>query len=126
MVRYRFWEDAWEIKSSHQSRLEGIFFLPPPSPYDFPGKIPDPSILVFWISLLFSFSDFPCFFGSFFPFFSKDFRGSAKRRTLFFPGFPLHFSKKTRVGWSGISKSVVPVNFSPYQTIRGDPVLGYF
>ena len=39
---------------------------------------------------------FPCFLVRF-PFFSKDFRGSAKRKTLFsFSGFPLASFKKAR------------------------------
>ena len=50
---------------------------------------PDPPILVFFFFFdflaLFSFSDFPCFFVRF-PFFSKDFRGSAKRKALAFSG----------------------------------------
>ena len=48
--------------------------------------------LLFWISLLFSFADFPCFFGLF-SFDSKDFRHSAKRRTLAFFGVSLAFFK---------------------------------
>ena len=56
--------------------------------------------LFFSFSMLSSFSDFPCFFVHF-PFFSKDFRGSAKRKTLAFFGFPLLFFKKARVGGSG-------------------------
>ena len=37
-----------------------------------------------------------------FHFFSKDFKGSAKRKTLAFFGVSLAFSKKARVGGSGI------------------------
>ena len=56
---------------------------------------PDPPILVFFIVCFFF---FPCPFSLAFscvvPFFSKDFRGSAKRKTLvLFRGF-LAFSKK--------------------------------
>ena len=40
-----------------------------------------------------------CFFVRFFPFLSKDFRGSAKRKTPFFFGFPCFFSPKKREGW---------------------------
>ena len=59
--------------------------------------------LFFSISLLFSFSDFPCFFCVCFPSFSNDFRGSAKRKSLvfFFRGFPSIFPNKARVGGSG-------------------------
>ena len=54
--------------------------------------------LLFWISLLFSFSDFPCFFCPF-SIVSKDFRGSAKIKTLVFFGVSLaFFSKKNNKG----------------------------
>ena len=53
--------------------------------------------LLFSISLLFSFSDFLAFL-CVFPPSSKDFRGSAKRKTLaFFGGFPCFFQKSK--GW---------------------------
>ena len=51
--------------------------------------------LLLSISLLFSFSDFPCCFVALFPFFSRDFKGSAKRKTLAFFGVSLVKSK----GW---------------------------
>ena len=62
--------------------------------------------LLFLISLLFSFSDFPCFFFGFFLSFPRYFRGSAKRNTLAFFGVSLvffffSFLKKARVGGSG-------------------------
>ena len=52
--------------------------------------------LLFSISLLFSFSDFPCFFLCAFPLFSKDFRGSAKRTTLAFLGKNPCFFQKSK------------------------------
>ena len=59
------------------------------------------------ISLFFSFSDFPCFLVRF-PFFSQDFRGSAKRKPLaFFRGFPCFSPKKQGVegqGWDFVRK----------------------
>ena len=62
--------------------------------------------LPFSISLLFLFSDFPCFFVRF-PLFSKDFRGSAKRKTLAFLGKnPCFFSKKARIGGSGCMQNI--------------------
>ena len=48
--------------------------------------------LLFSISLLFF--RFSLLFGGVFPFFSKEVRGSAKRKPLLFSGFPLLFSKK--------------------------------
>ena len=39
---------------------------------------------LFFSTSLFFFSVFPCFFVRVFPFFSKDFRGSAKRKPVFF------------------------------------------
>ena len=53
--------------------------------------------LLFSISLIFSFSDFPCF-SCVFPSFSKDFRGSAKRETLAFLGKNPCFFQKSK-GW---------------------------
>ena len=64
-----------------------IFLAPLPSPNSDPAHTLTLQPLVFWISLLFSFSDFPCFLGCFFfPSFSQEFRGSAKRTTLAFLG----------------------------------------
>ena len=65
------------------------------------------SLLFFdFLACFFLFSDFLAFWGAF-PFFSKDFRGSAKRKTIFLfsGGFPCCFFKKARVGGSGIQKS---------------------
>ena len=58
--------------------------------------------LLFSISLLFF--RFPLLFWGVFPFFSKDFRGSSKRKTLAFCRcFPcFFFPKKARVGGSGV------------------------
>ena len=56
------------------------------------------------ISLLFSFPIFLAFL-CVFPLFSKDFRGSAKRKPLLFWGETLAFSKKARIG--GSEKSLV-------------------
>ena len=66
------------------------------------ANIPDPPILAFFDFL--AFFCFPIFlaFLCVFPSFSKDFRGSAKRKTLAFFGKTLGFSKKARVGGSGI------------------------
>ena len=59
--------------------------------------------LPFSISLLFSFSDFPCLFGRFFLSFPRFLGASAKRKTLAFFGVSLaFFSKKARVGGSGL------------------------
>ena len=59
---------------------------------NFEAKIalfPDPPILVFFVSLLFLFSDFPCFFGGIFPVYPRILSGSAKRTIpCFFRGFP--------------------------------------
>ena len=59
------------------------------------------SILFFLDFLVFYFLIFLVFFCAFSPFFFKDFRGSAKRKTLAFGGFPCFLSKRTRVGGSG-------------------------
>ena len=47
-------------------------------------SLPDPPILAFFVFLVFSFCDFPCFFLCVFALFSKDFRGSARKGILFF------------------------------------------
>ena len=67
---------------------------------------PDPLILPLLDVLAFSFSDFPClfFFLCVFPFFSKDFWGSAKRnekkkKTCFSRGFPCFFFPPKSKGW---------------------------
>ena len=53
--------------------------------------------LLFGSPSFLSFSDFPCFLVRF-PLFSKDFRGSAKRRIpLLFSGFPFHFFTRVEV-----------------------------
>ena len=68
---------------------------------------PDPPILTFFFL-------FPCFFCVFrfslfvfflcvLPSFSKDLRGSAKRKPLPFSGFSLFFFKEARAGGSGLS-----------------------
>ena len=62
----------------------------------------------FSISLLFLFSDFPCFFVRF-PFISKDFRGSAKRKPLLFSGFPLLLRKQ---GLEGQGTSIADAIFA--------------
>ena len=64
--------------------------------------------LLFSISLLFCFPIFLAFLGIF-PFFSKELRGAAERKTLFFGGFPCFFSKEARVGGSGQSIGVAKV-----------------
>ena len=66
---------------------------------------PDPPILGFAISLLSSFSDFPCLFCAFFLSFPRILgvpRRDKKKKNLHFSGFPLFFFlQKTRVGGSG-------------------------
>ena len=60
---------------------------------------PDPPILAFLVFLAFFVFRFPSLFLGVLPLFSKDFRGSAKRKTLaFFRGFPLLFFQKSK-GW---------------------------
>ena len=59
--------------------------------------------LLFSISLLFSLSDFPFFF-CVFPSFSKDFRGSAKRKPLLFGEKPLLFPKKQGLEGQGVGE----------------------
>ena len=66
-------------------------------------KIPDPPILAFFDFLAFFVFRFPLLFLGVFLGFSKDFRGSAKRKTLVFFGVSLAFSKRARVGGAGIS-----------------------
>ena len=70
-----------------------------------PSKInnnPDPPIIVFCFPCLFCFPIFLAFWGLL-PFFSKDFRGSAKREALaFFRGFPCFFSGKQGSEGQGI------------------------
>ena len=57
-------------------------------------KTPDPPILAFLDFLAFFVFRFSLSFLCVFPFFSKDFRGSAKRRTLAFCGASLLLKKK--------------------------------
>ena len=60
--------------------------------------------LLFSISLLFSFPIFLAFFLCVFPLFSKNFRGSAKRKTLaFLGGKPLLFPKKQGLEGQGLA-----------------------
>ena len=64
---------------------------------------PDPRILAFFDFLAFFRFPISLAFLCVFPFFSKDFRGSAKRKTLvFFSGFPLHFPKKQGLEGQGV------------------------
>ena len=72
--------------------------------------------LLFSISLLFSFSDFPCFFLCVFPLFSKDFRGSAKRKTLAFLGENpcFFFPKKQGLEGQGLYKSGKLLSADPF------------
>ena len=76
--------------------------------------------LLFLFSLLFSFSVLLLAFLCVFPLFSKDFRGSAKRRTLaFFRGFPCFFPKKQGVGGSGYwGYRLAPLSSIPSWTKR--------
>ena len=62
---------------------------------------PDPPILAFFDFL--AFFCYPIFlaFLCVFPLFSKDFRGSAKRKTLAFLGKSPCFFQKARIGGSG-------------------------
>ena len=61
-------------------------------------KDPDPPILAFFDFLAFFRFPISLAFLCVFPFFSKDFRGSAKRKTLaFFGGFPCFFQESK--GW---------------------------
>ena len=72
-----------------------------------PVQLPWPSlVLVFFVILAFFVFRFPLFLC--FSFFSKDFRGSAKRKTLvvFFSGFPCFFSKKQGLEGQGCLKSI--------------------
>ena len=67
---------------------------------------PGPPSLAFLDFLAFFLAfDFPCFFGASFPFFSKDFRGSATRKTLaFLVGFPSlnHFFSRKLGTYTGV------------------------
>ena len=67
-----------------------------------PPKPPDPPTLAFFDFLVFFLFRLSLLVLSVFPFFSKDLRGSAKRKTLcFFRGVSLAYFKIARVGGSG-------------------------
>ena len=93
-------------KRNRKPHLSELFSRGPKAELDPIGTIFALTLLksLFFFSLdflVFSFSDLPCFFWFVCcPFFSKDFRGSAKRKTLVFFGVSL-FSSKKRVGGSG-------------------------
>ena len=64
-------------------------------------RSPDPPTLAFFDFL--AFFRFSLLFWCVFPSLSKDFRGSAKRKTLVFFGISLAFFQKARVG--GVRKN---------------------
>ena len=67
---------------------------------------PDPPILAFFDFLAFFVCRFSLLFRCVFPFFSKDFRISAKRKTLaFFRGFPSFFPEKQGLEGQGRSNA---------------------
>ena len=71
-------------------------------------KNPDPPILAFFVFLAFFCFPISLAFLCGFPLFSKDFRGSAKRKNpCFFRGF-LAFFEKARVGGSGNWAGLIP------------------
>ena len=64
-------------------------------------QLPDPPILASFDFLAFFVFRFSLLFCAFFPF-SRDFRGSAKRKTLAFLGKNPCFFQKARIGGSGL------------------------
>ena len=64
------------------------------------ASLPSNPCFFFWISLRFSFSDFPCFL-CFFLYFPSNLGVPRRERPLLFRGFPLFFSKIARGGGSG-------------------------
>ena len=80
---------------------------------------PDPPILAFFVFLAFFVLRFSLLFCVYFPFFSKDFKGSAEKDILAFFGlFPCFFAKKARIGVSrNVSQKV--------KRIRRFSVVGY-
>ena len=93
-------------------------------------KIPDPPILAFFDFLAHFVFRFPLLFLCVFPFFSKDLRGSAKRKTLAFFGVSHAFFSKKKEGLEGqgsglklldplLSRPHLPGADKPFRSHRG-------